>query len=95
MPILAAMPVVDPIAVADIKALLAAIAPDRELHKPRKYVGKKAVELPSVDPVSDQANDVSAAAWSIAPGPVRVGVPAGKAVLLCCFPTFQRLPERW
>ncbi len=34
MPVLASMPVVEPVAVANIEALLAAIPPDRELDEP-------------------------------------------------------------
>jgi hypothetical protein len=34
MPVFASMPVIEPVAVADVEALLAAIAPDRELHEP-------------------------------------------------------------
>jgi hypothetical protein len=66
------MPVVDPIAVADVEALLAAIAPDCELHEPRKYLRKIAIELPGVDFACDQANDVGAAAWPVTTGTVRV-----------------------
>jgi len=36
MPVLAPMPVIEPVAVADVEALLAAIAPDRELDESGK-----------------------------------------------------------
>jgi hypothetical protein len=49
VPILAPVPVIKPIAVADIEARLAAIAPDAELHEPGKDLGKAPVELPCVD----------------------------------------------
>ena len=41
MPVLAPVPVIDPVAVADVEALLAAILPDGELHEPgRSRQGK-------------------------------------------------------
>ena len=36
MPVLAPMPVIEPVAVANVEALLAAIPPDRELDEPRE-----------------------------------------------------------
>jgi hypothetical protein len=67
------MPVIDSIAVADVEALLAAVAPDRELHESRKYLWKGPFELPSVDPLGDQTNDVGTparlvAAWTVGMG---------------------------
>ncbi len=62
MAILAAMPVIEPVAVADIEACLAAIAPDGELHETGKDLRKGAVELPSIDPAGDEMNDVGTAA---------------------------------
>ena len=70
VPILAALPVIDSVAVADVEPLLAAITPDRELHEPGKDLWKGPIELPSIDPFGDQANDVSAAAWLVATGTV-------------------------
>ena len=67
------MPVVEPIAVADIEALLAAIPPDRELYEPRKYLQKGAVELSCVDTAGDQSNDVGAAAVSVTSRAIRMG----------------------
>ena len=55
MPVLAPMPVIDPVAVADVEALLAAIPPDRELHEPGKDLREAAVELPSVDLAEQRA----------------------------------------
>jgi hypothetical protein len=57
MPVLAPIPVIDPVAVADVEALLAAIPPDRELHELGKYLRKGAIELPGVDFAGDRAND--------------------------------------
>jgi hypothetical protein len=53
MPVLAPIPVIDPVAVADVEALLAAIPPDRELHEPGENLRESAVELPSVDFAGD------------------------------------------
>ncbi len=73
MAVLAPVSVIDPIAVADVKALLAAIPPDCELHEPGEDLRKIAVELPSVDLAGNQPNDIGAAAWPVAAGPVRMG----------------------
>ena len=73
MPILAPMPVIDPVAVADVEALLAAITPDRVLHEPRKYLWEAAVELPSIDVLGNQANDIGTAAWPVTAGTVKMG----------------------
>ena len=73
MRVLAAMPVIDPVAVADVEALLAAIAPDCELHEPGEDLRKIAVELTSVDLVGNQPDNVGAAAWPVTAGPVGMG----------------------
>jgi hypothetical protein len=73
MPVLAPIPVIEPVAVADVEALLAAIPPDRELHEPGKYLRKGAIELPGVDPAGNQPDNVGAAAWPVAAGPVGMG----------------------
>ncbi len=53
VPVLAAVPIIEPIAVADVEARLAAIPPHRELNEPRKDPGKAAVELSCVDTVGN------------------------------------------
>ena len=73
MPVLAPMPVVEPVAVADVKALLAAIPPDRELHEPGKDLRKTAVELPSVDLAGNQPDNIGAAAWPVTARAVGMG----------------------
>ncbi len=73
MAVLAPMPVIEPVTVANVEALLAAIAPDCELHEPGEDLGETAVELTSVDLCGNQPNNVGAATWPIAAGPVRVG----------------------
>jgi hypothetical protein len=40
---------------------------------PRKYLRKSPVELPSIDPLGDQTNDIGAAASPAAIGAVRMG----------------------
>jgi hypothetical protein len=49
MPVVAAGVVVDPIAVADVEAVLGAVTPDRALHEPRKSRREGRIELPSID----------------------------------------------
>jgi len=66
------MPVINSVAIANAEALLAAIAPDCELHEPRKYLWKGPVELPSVDPLGNQANDIGTAARQVTAGTVGV-----------------------
>ncbi len=73
------MPVIEPVAVADVEALLAAIAPDRELHEPGKDLRKAAVELLCVDFAGYEPNDVGAAAWAVTAEAVRMrGVEPGQ-----------------
>src|ERR1700683_3790259 len=73
MPVLAPMPVVEPVAVADVKALLAAIPPDRELHETREYLREGAIKLPSVDLAGNQPDNIGAAAWPVTAGSVGMG----------------------
>ena len=49
MPVLAPMPVIEPVAVANVEALLAAIAPDRELDEPRENGREGRIERTGVD----------------------------------------------
>ena len=67
---MAPIPVIEPIAIADVEALLAAIPPDRELYEPGKYLRKGAIKLPSVDFAGNQPDNVGAAAWPVTAGPV-------------------------
>ena len=66
MPILAAVPIIEPVAVADIEPCLAAITPDGELHEPGKDLGEGPVELPGVELAGDESDDVGAAAGPVA-----------------------------
>ena len=72
MPVVATGVVVDPIAVADVEAVLGAIPPDRALHEPRKRRREGRVELASVDVGGDQIENVGAPALAVAPVPVRM-----------------------
>ena len=75
MPVLAPMPVIEPVAVADVEALLAAIAPDRELDEPGEDLRESyGLNCTGVDLAGDQpGNNVGAAAWPVAAGPVGMG----------------------
>jgi hypothetical protein len=73
MPVAARIVVGDPIAVADAKAILGAVAPDRTLHEPRKRLGERAIELARIDLGRKQTENVSAPARPIAPVAVRMG----------------------
>ena len=70
MPVLAPIPVIQPIAVADVEALLAAIQPDRELYEPGEDLREGTVELPGVDLAGNLPDNVGAAAWTVTAGPV-------------------------
>ena len=68
--VVAAAPVVDSIAVADIEATLAAVPPDRELHEPGKGLGELGIERSRVDAVGNALDQVGAAMRSVASRPV-------------------------
>ena len=48
--VVARLPIIDPIAVADIEARLGAVPPDRVLDEPREWLRKARIELPGIDP---------------------------------------------
>jgi hypothetical protein len=70
---LAPVPVIEPVAVADVEALLAAIAPNRELDEPGEDSRESWIERTSVDLLGSTANNFGAAAWPVAAGAVWVG----------------------
>ena len=51
--VVAALDIIDPIAVADIEPTLAAVLPDRVLNEPGKGPRKRRIELPGIDPLGD------------------------------------------
>ena len=57
MPVLAPMPVIEPVAVANVEALLAAIPPDRELDEPRENGREARIERTGVDLLGSTGND--------------------------------------
>ena len=61
----ARLPIINPIAVADVEARLGAVPPDRVLNEPGKGLGKCRIKLPSIDPVDDSFNDVGAGTRSV------------------------------
>ena len=62
MAVLAPLPVIEPVAVANVEALLAAIATDRELHEPRENGWEGRIECTGVDLLGSTGNDFGAAA---------------------------------
>ena len=62
----ARLPIIDPIAVADVEAGLGAVPPDRVLDEPRKRLRKPGIELPGLDPLRHGINNVGAAANLVA-----------------------------
>ena len=58
--VVAAIVVVDAVAVAHVEPFLRAIPPDRVLHEPREGLWPPAIEVPSVDLFGDELNNVDA-----------------------------------
>jgi hypothetical protein len=53
----AALGIIDPIAVANIKPVLAAVFPDGVLNEPGEGLRKRRIELPGISPVGSPASD--------------------------------------
>ena len=70
--VVAALPIVDAIAVADIEAVLGAVPPDCVLDEPGKGLRKRWIELPGIDPLSHGLNNVSTAAGPVAGRTIQV-----------------------
>jgi hypothetical protein len=70
--VLATAVIVDPIAVADIAALLRAISPDGVLNEPGKAARIASAEFSRVDSVSNELNNVRALTWPVTRDPVQV-----------------------
>ena len=64
--VVARLPIIDPIAVADVEARLGAVPPDRVLDEPRKRLRKPGIELPGIDPPRHGIYNVGAAAGLVA-----------------------------
>ena len=64
--VVARLPVIDAIAVADVEARLGAVPPNRMLDEPRKRPRKSGIELPGIDPLRHGIYNVGAAAWLVA-----------------------------
>ena len=58
------------VAVAHVELSLGAVPPDRALDEPWEDLGVVGIELPRVDAVGDEANDLGTAAGAIASWPV-------------------------
>src|ERR1700693_2747710 len=75
----ARLPVINPIAVADVEARLGAVPPDRMLHEPWKRLRKPGIELPGIDPLGHGIHNVGAAANLVAGCTIRmVGLESAK-----------------
>ena len=70
--VVAALAIIDLIAVANAEALLGAVPPDGVLNEPRERPGKPPVELSGLDLLGDRLDDVGAAARPVAGDAVRV-----------------------
>ena len=66
----AAFSIIDLIAIADGKAVLGAVPPDRALHEPRKRRRKGWIELPRIDVGCEEMENRSAPSRPVAPVPV-------------------------
>ena len=66
----ARLPIINPIAVADVEARLGAVPPDRVLNEPRKRLRKPGIELPSIDLQGYGIYNVGAAASLVAGGAI-------------------------
>src|ERR1700722_12844997 len=64
--IVASVPIINPIAVADVETLLSAIAPDCVLNESREHCRKAPVELSYVNPPGDCFDDFSSTAGPVA-----------------------------
>jgi len=62
----ARLPIINPIAVADVEAGLGAIPPDRVLDEPGKRLRKTRIELPGIDTLGHGLYNVGAAASLVA-----------------------------
>src|SRR2546421_12756752 len=64
--------IINPIAIANIEAALAAVPPYCVLHEPREGLWESRIELPGVNLFGDGLNNVGTAAGPIASQPIGV-----------------------
>src|ERR1039457_3654412 len=68
--ILAGVPVVNTVAVANVQIALRAVPPDRVLHEPGKGLRECSVERPGIDPGRNRSYNVGTAIWPVAGGTI-------------------------
>src|SRR5260370_35330783 len=66
------MSIINPVAVAHIEAAQTTVPPDRVLNEPVEDLGKRRIELPGIDLLRNDLNDISAAARLVASQPIGV-----------------------
>jgi hypothetical protein len=71
--VLAPVPVIEAVAVANVEALLAAIPPNGELHEPGQEGKERWIERTCVDLAGNAGNDIGTATWPVAADAIRVG----------------------
>jgi hypothetical protein len=72
VPVLAPVPVIDPVAVANVEALLAAIPPNGELHEAGEEGRERWIERTCVDLAGNAGNDIDTATWPVAADAIRM-----------------------
>src|ERR1035437_4189339 len=70
--ILAGVPVVNTVAVANVQIALGTEPPNGELHEPGKGLREGSVERPGIDPGRDGPDDVGTAGRPVESGPIRM-----------------------
>src|ERR1700737_5260048 len=70
--VLATPSIINPVAVANIEAVLGAVLPDRVLNEPGEGLRKRWIELPGIDPLGYGCNNVGAAAGPVAGSAISV-----------------------
>src|SRR6266436_9322024 len=70
--IVAAVGIINPVAVAYVEPVLGAVPPDRVLHEPREGLRESRVELAGINSHGDRLDNVGATTGPVAARPVRV-----------------------
>jgi hypothetical protein len=77
--IVARLPVIDPVAVANVEAELGAVPPYGVLYEPRENGREGRIEGPGVDLLGHQGNNVGATVWPVAASAIEmVGAEPGQ-----------------